>query len=573
MKTGLRAVVIGLSAALLLPIWAMAAQVPAEGRLEDLDFLYDTLKENHPDLFTNTPEEVFSARKAEIADRLAADSQAEFVLDLQSLAALAGDSHTTLSLSFEEIHYYPFTLDTFGSSWVLTRSDRREDVGKTVTAVAGLTMDEFCRQFSVIVSADNEIKLARQVKSVCYAAEILDYLGLTNQDGTVTLTLASADGTTEERIYSPLTPEMFSETARFRLADFRSAAPATEYDKNRAYFSLSLNEETYYIQYNVCQEDPELPMETFAAQVQSDLQAGGYTQVLLDLRNNGGGSDGVVIPLLMVLREEMEQGGLRLFCLIGETTFSSGIINAVEIREMGAVLAGTLTSGSVDHFGSVRSYQLPNSGLTLRCSSKWIAMDGLLEAAIPYGVEPLKPDISIAQTLEDYLGGKDTLVEDLLKNGAGYSLPAEPSAPLTRGRLAWLLWQEAGSPPAEQYAPFQDLIPCSYYAGAVSWAQANEIVTGVSQAAFQASRPVTRQEAAVMLNRYAAWKGLSSSGKPAVSYNDTPAPWAAQAVEQVCAWGLMTADLGLFQPDSTMTRSEGEAAVAALAALLERDLP
>ena len=107
----------------------------------------------------------------------------------------------------------------------------------------------------------------------------------------------------------------------------------------------------------------------------------------------------------------------------------------------------------------------------------------------------------------------------------------------------------------------------------MSWAQANEIVTGVSQAAFQASRPVTRQEAAVMLNRYAAWKGLSSSGKPAVSYNDTPAPWAAQAVEQVCAWGLMTADLGLFQPDSTMTRSEGEAAVAALAALLERDLP
>mgnify|MGYP002241565976 CR=1 FL=1 len=49
-------------------------------------------------------------------------------------------------------------------------------------------------------------------------------------------------------------------------------------------------------------------MEDFAAQVQADLEAGGYSRVLVDLRNNGGGSDGVIWPLLSVLRQEMMMG-------------------------------------------------------------------------------------------------------------------------------------------------------------------------------------------------------------------------------------------------------------------------
>ena len=39
----------------------------------------------------------FLARKAEIESRLDTESDVDFVLDLQSLAALAGDSHTQAS--------------------------------------------------------------------------------------------------------------------------------------------------------------------------------------------------------------------------------------------------------------------------------------------------------------------------------------------------------------------------------------------------------------------------------------------------------------------------------------------
>ena len=95
-------------------------------------------------------------------------------------------------------------------------------------------------------------------------------------------------------------------------------------------------------------------MEDFAAAVEQDLNAVNYSRVLLDLRNNGGGSDGVIWPLFETLRRAMDSG-VKLVGLIGEATFSSALINAVEIQEMGGVLAGEPAGGSVCHFGAVQS--------------------------------------------------------------------------------------------------------------------------------------------------------------------------------------------------------------------------
>ena len=84
---------LALAAALALSSAALAADTPAltaAERQEDLDLLCQSLERYHPDLFANTPEADFLARKAEIEGRLAGESDVEFALDLQSLAALAG---------------------------------------------------------------------------------------------------------------------------------------------------------------------------------------------------------------------------------------------------------------------------------------------------------------------------------------------------------------------------------------------------------------------------------------------------------------------------------------------------
>lgn len=344
-----------------------------------------------------------------------------------------------------------------------------------------------------------------------------------------------------------------------------SSAP-TDYQKGTYYFSLPLDSRTYYIQYNQCKEDPELPMETFTAQVMADLEQGSYSVLLLDLRNNGGGSDGVIWPLLQVLRRAMDRG-MEGVGLIGETTFSSAIINAVELQEMGMALVGEPASGSVDHFGSVRSAQLPNSGLRLGVSSKYIDLGELLDADAGRGVEPLEPDVTAAQTMADTLAGRDSAVEWLLSHPQRLEPRAYPEAPLTRGRLAALLWQAAGSPAAEGTG-FSDVLGIEWFLPALRWARESGAASGTGEGAFEAARPVTRQEAAVLLLRTAELLGLGpgQTGTPPEDEAQIE-PWALEAVRWVCSTGLMETETGRFRPEEGLTRQEGEAAVERLAAL------
>lgn len=567
-----RAAALALSALLLLPS-ALAAEestsaplTPAQ-KQEDLDVLYDTLKDRHPGLFANTPEADFLTKKAALEATLAETGDLEFTFALQSLVALAGDSHTTAALGqTEDMHFYPFALKWFDGAWVLTTapSEDAELLGHSVTAMNSHSMEDVLSAFSTFISADNDVKLRRQARQMLYVREILDYLGLSSPDGLLTLTMDTGD----TLALTPLSTADMDAFSFSYLSDRRTGTPDTAYNKKSYYFSLPLDEGTYYIQYNRCQEDPEKPMEDFAAQVAADLAAGSYTQVLLDLRNNGGGSDGVIRPLLDLLAPGVRDGSLRLYGLIGETTFSSAIINAVMIQEMGGILAGTPTSGSVDHFGAVNSFTLPNSGLRINHSTKWIDLGTLLEAGQRYGVEPLQPDVAVEPTLPDYLAGRDTEVEYLLAHGTEFTPPDRGGDPLTRGYFLSLLYEAAQAAGKDVSAPeneFYDVIPFSYYAPAADWAHQAGIAAGNGEGGLEPARPITRAEAAVMLSRFADYLDRSPAAQTeAFSDEDLIPVWAREAARQAGALGLLDAKSGAFRPNDTMTRSDGSALVDAL---------
>ena len=473
MHIGTRLGAAGLAAALLLPTGALAAGPDqAQARQEDLDTLYAALQEHHPDLYANTPQEAFEAKKAEIEGRLAEESDVDFALDLQSLVALIGDSHTTTNIGsvLNSTGLYPFGAEWYDGSWVLTGAEEEDAalLGQTVTALNGVPMDEICTRFGTLVSADNPVKLRRQTEQLLYSEACLDYLGIAESGEPLEVTTSGGSFTVEA-----LPMEDFGDAALSSLSQQRESTPATAYRKGTYYFAQSLDDTTYYIQFNQCMEDPKQPMDGFAAQVEAELEAGDYRQVLLDLRNNGGGSDGVLVPILMLVPGLVEEG-VKVYGLVGEATYSSAIINAVELVDAGGVLAGSPTSGSVNHFGSTGSFTLPNSGIRVSCSSKYIDLGTLLEAGLGAQVEPLVPTVRVEQTLDDYLAGRDTLVDWLLANGADYTAPEQPDAPLTRGRLAWMLKRkelrrpkrnadmpEIAPPITQPNKALEEVIPCN----------------------------------------------------------------------------------------------------------------
>ena len=228
-------------------------------------------------------------------------------------------------------------------------------------------------KFGTFLSADNPVKLRYSYWQMCYVLEPYQYLGIAKQDQPLTVTIRDSADKTQTLSVSAVDQSALQAADLVTLKERRTGTAATAYDKTKIYFAKALNSSTYYIQYNKCAEDQTLTMETFCQQVQSALDAGKYSVILVDLRNNGGGSDGVIVPLLELLAQQRDKG-VQVAGLIGRKTFSSAIINAVELQEMGAPLVGEETGGSVDHFGAVQSFQLPVSGLRIGVSSKFISM-------------------------------------------------------------------------------------------------------------------------------------------------------------------------------------------------------
>ena len=135
-----------------------------------------------------------------------------------------------------------------------------------------------------------------------------------------------------------------------------------------------------------------------------------------------------------------------------------------------------------------------------------------------------------------------------------------PNADCARGQLVTFLWRAAGKPKAEQTALFSDVGADAYYAEAVRWAAALGIVTGYSDGRFGAGDPITRQQMAVMLYRFARALGMETaqSGAGAQGFDDFEQ--VSAYAEEAITWAVNAAILrgadNRLMPQAPCTRAQ-----------------
>lgn len=135
-----------------------------------------------------------------------------------------------------------------------------------------------------------------------------------------------------------------------------------------------------------------------------------------------------------------------------------------------------------------------------------------------------------------------------------------PSGSMTRAMLVTVLHRLEGSPAASEAVSFADVAAGQWYTDAVAWADQSGIVTGYGDGRFGTDDPVTRQQLATVLYRYAQQKGYDvSSPADLSSYRDAKdvADWAESAVQWAVASGLINGmDDGTLSPSGTATRAQ-----------------
>lgn len=134
-----------------------------------------------------------------------------------------------------------------------------------------------------------------------------------------------------------------------------------------------------------------------------------------------------------------------------------------------------------------------------------------------------------------------------------------PGDSMDRSMLATVLYSLDGKPAAGK-SGFADVADGAWYADAVAWAAEHGIVSGVGGGAFTPGGTITREQLAVMLYRYAQYKGYDVSKTADLSGyadQDKLSDWAAQAVQWACGSGLMNGrSAAQLAPEGTLTRAE-----------------
>ena len=161
-----------------------------------------------------------------------------------------------------------------------------------------------------------------------------------------------------------------------------------------------------------------------------------------------------------------------------------------------------------------------------------------------------------------FANGVDYVSQKGLMSGTGTGTFA-PNTALTRGMLVTILYQMAGAPEVTGTCPFRDVAAGSYYEKAAIWAAENGLVSGYENGCFGPNDPVTREQLAAILYRYAQYRGLDVSQTGSIggfADNSSVSGYARTAMAWANGAGLISG-MGdnTLAPRGTATR--GQAAV------------
>lgn len=134
-----------------------------------------------------------------------------------------------------------------------------------------------------------------------------------------------------------------------------------------------------------------------------------------------------------------------------------------------------------------------------------------------------------------------------------------PEDTMTRGMLVTVLHRLEGESAVDTVADFSDVKATEYYAKPVNWAAANKIVGGFD-GKFNPEDPVTREEMAAILHRYAAYKAYDVSDTATLdSFRDggKTSSWAVGDMKWAVGAGMIYGrENNTLAPGGTATRAE-----------------
>ncbi|MEO1258962.1 MAG: S41 family peptidase [Bacteroidota bacterium] len=383
----------------------------------DLEYFKTELPKRHKNLFFKMPKKEFDARVDALIKESMSLPDIAIGVRLQQLFADIGDPHSNISMRVfvDGNKNIPIRTYWFEDGIYITRTSESHGkiVGSKIKTINGHPIETIVDSLSTLLVQDNPSINKAYLPSYLRVGQVLEYFGFVDTEQPIVFSLENKNGTFEE-IFEPNKNEKITTQPDVKKLGIG-------YQDTKTYFweRYLESDSIYFVQYNRCwskklqrkfgnkKKAKDLPkFKSFSKKVFATIEEKPINKFIFDMRHNGGGSSlqGSLFVRKLKGYKKVNQRG-KLFVIIGRNTFSSAIINTLNFKnQTAAIVIGEETAGSPDHYGEVRVFKMPSSGVQIRYSTKYFNFT-------KQNLKSILPDKEVPVHFSDYEKGVDAAFE------------------------------------------------------------------------------------------------------------------------------------------------------------------
>ncbi|WP_205410241.1 S41 family peptidase [Aquimarina longa] len=386
----------------------------------DIENLFNTLKSKHINLYHSLPEIEMEQAVDSLLKNLPDLSDDQIFIRLSKIIRSLDDSHTGIWAQPKFYNTYPLEFFIFSDTEIRvlrTPKDYPELLGAKLVGIDNTTLNEIISKVLLVIQcADNwyseRDRLARYLKY----SKVLKALEITNEGESANFEFILENGTykTIKLEALPQTEYLASLKDPINLESpfsFEESLIGTPYLWYQPIDKLKTGY-LYFAAY-----PSALQMRRFAVALSRDVIQRGTKNIIIDVRDNGGGNFYVGLELIKLLSStdqiDWKNG---VYVITGRKTYSAGMSNTAHFKELlNAKIVGERTGGNPNDYQDAEMFQLQNSKLQVQFSKRYYRFQDTISNGIIPDVH-IKPswkmlnnkiDANIKWVLEDIKQNED----------------------------------------------------------------------------------------------------------------------------------------------------------------------
>ncbi|CAN5543247.1 hypothetical protein BH10ACI1_BH10ACI1_06010 [soil metagenome] len=353
---------------------------------EDLQFLATELPRRHKNLFFTMTQQQFSDAIKRLDEKIPSLTKYQVALEFQKIVAMVQDGHTWLLPIFDpamNFHALPVKLYVFKDGIFVQKAspEYANIVGGKVLRIGNTPIEKAIEIVSPYLPKENEMGEKDFAPMFLISPEILQALGITNdlEKAEFQIEKQGKTFTTEVKLdakFSSMRGVHTNLPDGWVDARSNSSNPTPLWLKNADdgfWFEYLKDTKIVYVQLNQVLNKDDKTIAQFFDEIKATVETNGAKKLVLDIRQNGGGNNGLVPIIIrsLVQMKDIDQRG-NLFVIIGRQTFSAAqnLTNELE-KYTNAIFVGEPTASHVNMYGDAARFTLPNSKLTGQASTLW----------------------------------------------------------------------------------------------------------------------------------------------------------------------------------------------------------